>query len=162
MYIMRSYRKPVWQTLALGAIAGVRASIAPAIVGHYVSGGAYSAISFPGMRFLRSPVTSMATRLFSAAENESQPIDPDKNTLQLADIAMNIASGAFVGATIFKKNKQSMLEGMLIGGTAALVTSVATFYLRKHADKLPDVTHQLTGAFQDAFAYSCGVALVKK
>jgi uncharacterized membrane protein len=159
---MSSYRTPVWQTLGLGAIAGVRASVAPAIAGHYINGGVYPAISYPGMMFFRSPVTTMAARLFSATENQSKRIGSDQNTLQLADIAVNIASGAFVGATIFKKNKQSMLQGMLIGGAAALVTSVASFYLRKHTNKLPDVTQQFTGAFQDAFAYSSGVTLVKK
>jgi hypothetical protein len=159
---MSSYRTPVWQTLGLGAIAGVRASVAPAIARHYITGGSYPSSSFPGIMFLRAPVTTIATRLFKAAENEDRPIDQYQSSLQLADIAVNIASGAFVGATIFKKNKQSMLQGMLIGGAAALVTSVASFYLRKHANKLPDVTQQFTGAFQDAFAYSSGVTLVKK
>lgn len=155
---MRNYRTPVWQTLGLGAIAGVRASAAPAIARH-LNTGFYPALSFPGMIFLRSPVTTMATQLFLANEHENARANHSHDTLELSDLAANIASGAFVGAVIFKKNRQSMLQGMLIGAAAALATSVASFYLRKHADKLPEATKHLTGAFGDAFAYSSGVNL---
>lgn len=158
---MRNYRTPIWQTLGLGAIAGVRASAAPAIARH-MNSGSFPALSFPGMMLFRSPVTTMATKLFLANENEHAKSNQNKDILELSDLAANIASGALVGAVVFKKNRQSMLQGMLIGGAAALVTSVASFYLRKHADKLPDVTNQLTGAFGDAFAYSSGIPLLKK
>jgi uncharacterized membrane protein len=157
---MRNYRTPIWQTLGLGAIAGVRASAAPAIARH-MSTGFYPALSFPGMMFLRSPVTSMATQLFRATENEQAKANRSADTLVFSDLVANIASGAFVGAVIFRKSKQSMLPGMVIGAAAALATSIASFYLRKHADKLPDATKHLTGAFGDAFAYSSGVSLVK-
>jgi hypothetical protein len=40
-----------------------------------------------------------------------------------------------------------MLKGMVIGGAAALVTGVAGFYLRKHADKLPDVIQTIYQRF---------------
>ena len=157
---MRNYRNPVWQTLGLGAIAGVRASAAPAIARH-MNNGFYTGPSFPGMRFLRSPVTTMATQLFRASENETARANHGHETLILSDLAANIASGAFVGAIVFRKSKQSIFQGMLIGAAAALVTSVANFYLRKHADKLPEATKHLTGAFEDAFAYSSGVSLLK-
>ncbi|MBD1387164.1 hypothetical protein IDJ75_17890 [Mucilaginibacter rigui] len=155
---MRNYRTPIWQTLGLGAIAGVRASAAPAIARH-MNTGFYPALSFPGMIFLRSPVTTMATQLFRANENEHARANHSSDTLVLSDFADNIASGAFVGAIIFRKSKQSILQGMVIGAAAALATSVATFYLRKHADKLPDATKHLTSAFGDAFTYSSGVSL---
>jgi hypothetical protein len=35
---MRSYKKSVWQTLGLGAVAGVRASAAPAVANYYSNG----------------------------------------------------------------------------------------------------------------------------
>jgi uncharacterized membrane protein len=155
---MRNYRTPIWQTLGLGAIAGVRASAAPAIARH-MNTGFYPALSFPGMMFLRSPVTTMATHIFRANENEHARANRSADTLVLSDLAANIASGAFVGAVIFRKSKQSMLQGMIIGAAAALATSVASFYLRKHADKLPDATKHLTSAFGDAFTYSSGVSL---
>jgi uncharacterized membrane protein len=155
---MRNYRTPIWQTLGLGAIAGVRASAAPAIARH-LSTGYNPGISFPGIMFFRSPVTTMATQLLRASEHEASQKHHDKQTFVLSDLAANIASGAFVGALVFKKNRQSIVQGMLIGAAAALATSVAGFYLRKHADKLPDTTKHLTGAFNDAFAYSNGVKL---
>jgi uncharacterized membrane protein len=155
---MRNYRTPIWQTLGLGAIAGVRASAAPAIARH-MNTGLYPALSFPGMMFFRSPVTTIATQLFLANEQENAKANPSNDNLDLSDLAANIASGAFVGAVIFQKNRQSILKGMVIGAAAALATSVASFYLRKHADKLPPATKHLTGAFGDAFAYSSGASM---
>jgi uncharacterized membrane protein len=155
---MRNYRTPIWQTLGLGAIAGVRAGAAPAIVRH-MNIGFYPFFSFPGIMFLQAPVTTIATKLFSAAEKEKAQARQGRQTLMLSDLAVNIVSGAFVGAVVFKKGRQSIFQGMMIGAAAAAVTGIASFYLRKHADKLPDATKHLTGAFGDAFAYSNGRSL---
>ncbi|QHS55499.1 hypothetical protein GWR56_08080 [Mucilaginibacter sp. 14171R-50] len=154
---MGNYRKPVWQTLGLGAVAGVRASAAPAIANYYSNG--YYSSPLKIVRFAQSPITSLATSLFSAVERERNR--SGKRTKDIRQLGLHIASGAFAGAAIFKKNKQSMFKGMLIGGAAALITGVAGFYLRRHANKLPDTAGQFAGAFQDAFAYSTGIALVK-
>jgi uncharacterized membrane protein len=157
---MRSYKKSVWQTLGLGAVAGVRASAAPAVANYYSNG--YQPSSLRIVRFVQSPVTSIAISLLSAAENERKKAVEITDDLDMRQLALHIASGAFAGAAIFKRNKQSILKGMLIGGAAALVTGLAGFYLRKHADKLPDVIPQFTNAFEDAFAYSSGVKLLNK
>jgi uncharacterized membrane protein len=157
---MRSYKRSVWQTLGLGAVAGVRASAAPAVANYYSNG--YQPSSLRIVRFVQSPVTSIAISLLSAAENERKKAVEITDDLDMRQLALHIASGAFAGAAIFKRNKQSILKGMLIGGAAALVTGVAGFYLRKHADKLPDVIPQFTNAFEGAFAYSSGVKLLNK
>jgi uncharacterized membrane protein len=150
-------RKPVWQTLGLGAIAGVRASAAPAIANYYSNGYYSSPLSI--VRFAQSPITSIATSLFSAAENERKRSIKSTEGIDMRQLGLHIASGAFAGAAIFRKNKQSVFKGMLIGGAAALLTGVAGFYIRKHADKLPNVIPQFTDAFSDAFAFSSGVTL---
>jgi uncharacterized membrane protein len=157
---MRSYQKPVWQTLGLGAVAGVRASAAPAIANYYSNG--YQPSSLRIVRFVQSPLTSIAISLLSAAENKRKKTVKIADDLDMRQLALHIASGAFAGAAIFRKNKQSVLKGMVIGGAAALITGIAGFYLRKHADKLPDVIPQFTTAFEDAFAYSSGVKLLNK
>ena len=149
--------KPVWQTLGLGAVAGVRASAAPAIANYYSNGYYSSPLSI--VRFAQSPITSIATSLFSAAENERKKLSTDTDTLDMRQLSLHVASGAFAGAAVFRKNKQSMLKGMLIGGVAALITGVAGHYIRKNARNLPDVLPQFTSAFNDAFAYSSGVTL---
>ncbi|RYU90453.1 hypothetical protein EWM62_07285 [Mucilaginibacter terrigena] len=156
---MGNYRKPVWQTLGLGAVAGMRASAAPAIANYYSNGYYSSPLSI--VRFAQSPITTIATSLLSAAERERKRVANTTDSIDMRQLGLHVASGAFAGAAIFRKNKQSMLRGMLIGGAAALLTGVAGHYLRKHADKLPDLAGQFAGAFGDAFAYSSGVNLLK-
>ncbi|MFD0793291.1 DUF4126 family protein [Mucilaginibacter litoreus] len=158
---MRSYRRPVWQTLGLGAVAGIKPATAPVIAGNYYNDGNYAAISFPVLKFVCSPVTTIASGLLSAAERHNGAVEKKSHQLDINRLAANFASGAFAGAAVYRKNKQSMLQGMLIGGAAALITSVAGHYFRKHANKLPALSNEFTEAFQDAFAYSSGVALTK-
>lgn len=149
--------KPVWQTLGLGAVAGVRASAAPAIANYYSNGYYSSPLSI--VRFVQSPITSIATSIFSAAENERKRLVKTTDGIDMRQLGLHVASGAFAGAAIFRKNKQSIFKGMLIGGAAALLTGVAGYYIRKNADKLPDVIPQFTDAFSDAFAFSSGISL---
>lgn len=150
---MRS-NKPIWQTLGLGAVAGVRASAAPAIANYYSNG--YYSSPFSIVRFAQSPITSIATSILAAAENERKSLVKSKDKLDLQQLSWHVASGAFAGAAVFRRNRQSMLKGMLIGGAAALFTGVAGYYIRKKADKFPELLPQFTGAFNDAFALSGG------
>jgi len=152
---MHNSSKPIWQTLGLGAVAGMRASAAPAIANYYSNG--FYASPFRIVRFVQAPVTSIAISLLSAAENENKHHTQFKDNLNIKQLGLHIASGAFAGAAIFKKNKQSIFKGMIIGGAAALITGVASHYLRKNAHKLPDVIPHATDAFNSAFAYSSGV-----
>ncbi|RFZ92004.1 hypothetical protein D0C36_11190 [Mucilaginibacter conchicola] len=156
---MRNYRKPVWQTIGLGALAGMRASAAPALASRYYHDGVSPILPYPVFRFVQSPVNSIATKLIVLAE-ERRPVlkttRPDLNQL-----AVHVMSGAVAGATIFRKSRQNVLHGMLLGGAAALLTSVAGFYLKNYAARFPEVTSPLTDAFQDAFQMSSGVSLAK-
>lgn len=155
---MQSYRKPVWQTIGLGAVAGMRASAAPTLASYYYHDGASPLLPFGVFRFIQSPINSVASKLIVLAEDKK----PILKKPSLNQLALNVMSGALAGATIFRKNKQSMVNGMLIGGAAALVTSVAGFYLKNYAERFPEITSPLSDAFQDAFRASSGVALSKR
>ncbi|WP_143822918.1 DUF4126 family protein [Mucilaginibacter sp. MD40] len=152
---MLNNTKPIWQTIGLGALAGIRASAAPAIAGHYYHDGVSPILPYPVFKFVQAPVTTVAVKVLKVAErNHNQ--SPGLNK-----IAMHVAAGAFAGAAVFRKNRQSMLNGMLIGGFAALVTSVASRYMQNHADKFPEFTTPLKDAFGEAFKAGSGVALFK-
>jgi uncharacterized membrane protein len=72
-----------------------------------------------------------------------------------------VASGAFVGATIFKANRQSVVNGILIGGASALAATFISFYARKYADKLSFVKDQFAGVVEDAVALGTGISIIK-
>lgn len=153
---MLNYTKPVWQTIGLGALAGLRASAAPAVAGHYYNNGVSPILPFSIFKFVQAPVTTVAVKVIKVAERSNQAQTPGLNK-----IALHVAAGAFAGAAVFRKNRQGMFNGMLIGGLAALVTSVAGHYIQNHADKFPEFTAPLKEAFGEAFKASNGVALFK-
>jgi uncharacterized membrane protein len=159
---MYSNSKVALQAIGLGAVSGMRATIAPAVASHYLSMHPNPALSRTALRFVQSPVTAIVTKLLTAAEITGDKIPGGPNRIILPQLAARIVSGAFVGATIFKANRQSIVQGMLLGGASALAATFASYYLRKYIDKLPHVKDQVTGAFEDALALGSGIAILKK
>lgn len=149
------------QTVGLGAVAGMRATMAPMVASHYLSNHPNPALSRSALRFIQLPVTAVITKLLSVAEITGDKIPGGPNRIIPAQLAARIASGAFVGATIFKANKQSVIEGMLIGGASALAATFASFYLRKYVDKLPFVKDPIAGVVEDVLALGTGVSILK-
>lgn len=156
-----SSSKTILQTVGLGAIAGMRATMAPAVASHYLSNHPNPALSHSSLKFIQSPVTAVITKLLSAAEITGDKIPGTPNRIVLPRLAARVISGAFVGATIFKANRQSIVQGMVLGGASALAATFASFYIRKYIDKLPHVKDQVTGAFEDALAIGSGIAILK-
>ncbi|GAB2685329.1 hypothetical protein GCM10027037_03530 [Mucilaginibacter koreensis] len=156
-----SYSRALKQAIGLGAIAGLRASVAPAIASNYLSKHPDSDLRHSKLRFLQKPATAILTKVLSVAEfvADKAPGAPDR--IIASQLAARISSGALVGATMFKANRESSLKGAMIGGAAALVTTFASFYGRKYLDKVPHVKDTFVGAFEDAIAVSSGVKLMK-
>lgn len=149
------------QTIGLGAVAGMRATMAPAVASHYLSNHPNPALSRSALRFIQLPVTAIITKLLSVAELTGDKIPDGPDRIVLPQVLARVASGAFVGATIFKANRQSVLEGMLLGGVSALAATYATFYARKYADKLPFVKEPFSGVVEDAVALGTGISILK-
>jgi len=151
----------ILQTIGLGAVAGMRATLAPAVASHYLSNHPNPALSRSSLRFIQLPVTAVITKLLSVAEitGDKLPNGPDR--IILPQLLARVASGAFVGATIFKANRQSVVNGILIGGASALAATFISFYARKYADKLPFVKDQFAGVVEDAVALGTGISIIK-
>ena len=151
----------ILQTIGLGAVAGMRATMAPMVASHYLSNHPNPALSGTALRFIQMPVTAVITKLLSVAEITGDKLPGGPDRIVPAQLAARIASGAFVGATIFKANRQSVIEGMILGGVSALAVTYASFYLRKYADKLPFVKDQFAGVVEDALALGTGISILK-
>ncbi|WP_374949390.1 DUF4126 family protein [Mucilaginibacter sp.] len=151
----------VLQTIGLGAVAGMRATMAPAVASHYLSNHPNPALSRSVLRFIQLPVTALVTKLLSIAEVTGDKIPNGPNRIELPQVLARVASGAFVGATIFKANRKSILEGMVLGGVSALAATYATFYARKYADRLPFIKEPFSGIVEDAVALGTGISILK-
>ncbi|AMR30380.1 hypothetical protein A0256_02575 [Mucilaginibacter sp. PAMC 26640] len=151
----------ILQTIGLGAVAGMRASMAPMVASHYLSNHPNPALSRTAFRFIQMPVTAFVTKLMSAAEVTGDKVPGGPDRIIPAQLMARVASGALVGATIYKANRQSVIEGMLLGGASAFAVTFASFYLRKYADKLPFVKDQVAGVVEDAVALGTGISILK-
>lgn len=156
-----SYFRALKQTIGLGAIAGLRASVAPAVASNYLSKHPDSALKHSMLRFIQKPATAAVTKILSIAEfaGDKAPDAPDR--IVGPQIGARVASGALVGAAIFKANREGALEGALLGGLTALAATFASFYARQYLDKIPHVKDTFVGAFEDALAVGSGVKLMK-
>ena len=151
----------ILQTVGLGAVAGMRATMAPMVASHYLSNHPNPALSRSSLRFIQLPVTAIITKLLSVAEITGDKIPNGPDRIVPAQLLARVASGAFVGATIFKANRLSVVDGVLLGGVSALAATFASFYLRKYADKLPFVKDQIAGAVEDVVALGTGISILK-
>jgi uncharacterized membrane protein len=151
----------IWQTVGMGAVAGMRATMAPMLASHYLSNHPNPALSRSSLRFIQMPVTAIITKLLSVAEITGDKMPATPNRIVPAQLLARMASGAFVGATIFKANKLSVIDGMLLGGASALAATFASFYLRKAADKVPFVKDPVVGAVEDVLALGTGLTILK-
>ncbi len=155
-----SYYKALKQTIGLGAVAGLRATIAPAAASNYLSKHPDVDLKSSKLRFIQKPITAIITKVLSAAEIAGDKSPKSPNRIAAPQVLARVASGALVGATIFRANRESMLQGALIGGGSALAATFASFYARKSLDKLPHVKDTFVGAFEDAIAIGSGVKLM--
>lgn len=150
------------QAIGLGAVAGLRATVAPAVTSHFLSKHPSYAVSSSKLSFIQSPVTAMITKFLSAAEISGDKLPNGPDRIVLPQIAARVASGALVGATVFTANRQSAVKGMLIGGASALAATFVSFYARKYLDKIPHVQDIFVAVAEDALAVGSGVTLIKK
>jgi uncharacterized membrane protein len=151
----------ILQVAGLGAVAGMRATIAPALASHFLSKAPNDDLAGSKLSFVQSPVTAMVTKILSAVEIAGDKLPYTPNRIAFPQILARIGSGAFVGAAMFQANRQSLLKGALLGGASALAATFASFYLRKYIDKIPSVIDPVTGAVEDAIAIGSGMALLK-
>ncbi|WP_201766060.1 DUF4126 family protein [Nafulsella turpanensis] len=150
------------QAAGLGVVAGMRASVAPSVASHYLSRHKNKALSRSKLSFIQSPVTSALTKLLNAAELAGDKMPGTPNRIKTSQALARLASGALVGAVIYRSHRQSLLKGIFVGGASALASTYATFYLRQYLDKVPFIKDPVMGAIEDLIAVSSGVSVMKK
>lgn len=152
----------VKKAAGLGAIAGMRASVAPSVTSHFLSMHPSAALANSKLSFIQTSTAALVTKLLNAAEiiGDKLPATPNRTTL--AQTLPRVTSGAFVGAVIFRANRESVLKGALIGGAAALAATYASFYARQYLDKIPYVKDPLVGILEDVLAIKGAASLLQE
>lgn len=144
----------------LGAVAGMRTTIAPAVLSHFLSKNPKKALRKSNLSFMQSPTAAIITKVLSAAEITADKMPGAPNRTIFAQTLPRVLSGALVGAVLFQASKQNIVNGILIGGASALASTYASFYLRKLLNKVPYLKDPVLGAAEDVLAVRSGMSLM--
>ncbi|MBC3541623.1 DUF4126 family protein [Rufibacter sediminis] len=149
------------KAFALGAIAGMRAMTAPAILSDYLSDSNSLFLDGSRLGYLQKSGVATGMKILAVAELIGDKLPQTPKRIKPIQLAPRVFSGALVGATIAEANGDSKITGGLLGVVGALAGSYAFYHLRKRLRKmtgLPDATFAL---MEDALALKAGTAIMK-
>ncbi|RNI30574.1 DUF4126 family protein [Rufibacter latericius] len=149
------------KALALGAVAGMRAMTAPAILSDHFAESPSLLLDGSNMNYFQKSGVATGMKVLAVAEliGDKLPFTP-KRIIPM-QLIPRVFSGALVGAAIAESNGDSKITGGLLGVVGALASTYAFFYLRKKLRKatgLPDAAFAL---MEDALALKMGTAALK-
>lgn len=152
-----------WPALGYAALAGSRATFAPAFVSRYLSRQLFNPrlIGSP-FRYLAKPGVTVGLELLTLAEivGDKLPSTPNRTVPQ--QLSSRAAAGALAGAALYKAKGGSPWLGALVGGLGTVVSTYATYWLRKQATDALHGNAVLSGIGEDALAIAGGLALSRK
>ncbi|GEO02660.1 hypothetical protein AAE02nite_03240 [Adhaeribacter aerolatus] len=158
---MKTSTKTYLRILGLGAVAGMRAMAAPALLSHLLVKSPAGELNFSRLHYLQLPKVANGLKLAAGAEvlGDKMPFTPNRTVP--AQLGARILSGAMAGATVALANKQNKFGGFLLGGLAAAAATYVFFSLRKKLVQTtgwPDTTIAL---MEDTLALAGGYAIAK-
>ncbi|GAA4102484.1 DUF4126 family protein [Mucilaginibacter panaciglaebae] len=120
--------KPLWQTVGVGLLAGMRSASAPAITSYILSHHKSKDLDKSGLSFMQTNIIAKVLKYMAIAEfvGDKLPAAPDR--IKPVAIAARCVSGALAGAGIFKASGGNAWLGALLGGSTAIVSTFGSFF----------------------------------
>ena len=151
-----------WPALGLATLAGMRATSAPTFLSYYLSGQARpQGLVKSRLDFLQKPAVARVLTGLMALEitADKAPDGPDRTAPP--QLAVRAASGALVGATLYKARGGQAFGGVAVGALGALAATFASFWLRKTISERTRTNTAIVGAGEDALVIAGGAAWVR-
>jgi uncharacterized membrane protein len=150
----RSYA-PVF-AVGIGAVAGLRAFAAPAVLAWAVKRRWIRLGNSPFARIISAKASKKLTDLaISELIADKLPFTPSR--LQAAPLASRIVSGAVCGATIYGVAERPLAEGVVLGGVGTIAGAFAGYYTRKRLSR--DMPNLGIAVLEDALAIGGGILI---
>ncbi|WP_083325678.1 DUF4126 family protein [Hymenobacter coccineus] len=150
-----------WPVLGLGALTGMRATSGPTFLSHYLSGQARpKGLAQSPLRFLQNPTVASTLKGLLGMELVGDKSPKTGNRTEPQQVGARAASGALVGATLYKARGGSALSGALVGSLGAVASTFLTFWLRKTISERTHTNTSLVGLGEDALVVAGGSAWV--
>ena len=153
--------KPFWQAIGLGTIAGFRSMSAPALTSHILSHHQSKALEGSPFNFIQSKKVATAFKLLAITEfvGDKLPNAPDR--IKLPVISARFLAGALAGASIYKASGNKAYIGAVLGGSAAILSTFGSFYLRKTTVKTTKLFDPIIGGIEDALVLGASAGFAK-
>ncbi|WP_439883318.1 DUF4126 family protein [Pontibacter sp. MBLB2868] len=151
----------IWKTIGLGAVAGMRAMSAPALLSNELSKIPTTRLSHSPLHYLQSGAVSTGLKVMAASEMLGDKIPGIPDRITIPSVLTRAASGALVGATLFTANKDKTMTGAAVGAAAAVAATYISFYLRKLVRKQTSFPDAFSGVIEDAIMLGSGLAITK-
>ena len=146
---------------AIGAIAGMRAMSAPAVISRMARKGEL-AVEGSRLGFLNSAGALSTSALLAAGELIADKLPSTPARTDLGPLAVRAVSGGVSGAVIFSANRRSPWVGALLGAAAAVGSAYAAFYMRKTAKEKLHVPDFVLAAAEDALVIRTGLFVARQ
>ncbi|ELR73567.1 hypothetical protein C900_02652 [Fulvivirga imtechensis AK7] len=146
--------------VGMGAIAGMRSMVAPAILSHYLAGRPENGLLHSKLSFLRSTIFSRGVKLLAAGEVVGDKTPQAPNRIHPVSLLGRAASGGLIGAAAFVYNKEKAWHGVVAGAAAAIASAFLSFYLRKQIGKDLNLNDKIVGAVEDIAVITGGKAIM--
>lgn len=147
------------QTLALGAMAGMRSMTAPATISHALAKNKSNALAGSPLRFLQSPTVAKVLKGVAISEMAADKLPgmPDRTAPPI--LGGRILAGALVGAASYKSKNDNMLVGALIGSGMAVAATYGALYLRKALGRTTGLPDTVWGIVEDSLVLKSAAAV---
>lgn len=135
------------KTASLSAMAGIRSMAGPTLLTLVPSSA--EGCPFSKMKLLSTGIRALAIGELIA---DKLPIVPDR--IWAPALVARAASGALIGAVVYKRNDESPANGAVVGACSAVATAFATYHTRKFLTKTLRVPDFVVAAVEDAIVLS--------
>ena len=150
----RSYTPAL--AIGIGAVAGLRALTAPAVLAWAAERRLIRLGSSPLATIISATAAKRITD-FAVSELIADKLPFTPSRLNAAPLASRIVSGAICGATIYGVVKRPLAEGAVLGGLGAIAGAFSGYHMRKRLSRdRPDLG---VAVLEDAFAIGGGVLI---
>lgn len=157
---MASSHKEVYaQAIGLGAVAGLRALMAPALLSYKATMQAKKTDS--RRNYLSSPKVSALLGALAVGELIGDKLPGTPPRTAPVGLAARAASGAFVGGNLCAAKRKPIVVGAALGAAAAIAAAYVGMNTRLAFGRQLGVPDAVVGAIEDALAVGGGLAVLK-
>jgi uncharacterized membrane protein len=156
----KQQRNEVMQAVVLGAVAGLRSMMAPALYSHVAEQGSNGRGQSRLLEWMASPLTMRAFQFLSAGELFADKLPNIPSRVSPGPLVGRALSGALVGGAVYNSAKKPIVTGILIGSVAAVAGAYAGYHLRRLTKETLHLPDTVVALAEDALALKAGTSVL--